>query len=253
MGAGGPAHVQLTAIRERFPLSIHGVGLSIGSSGPLNRDHLTRLKRLCDRYKPASFSEHLAWSTHDGVYLSDLLPLPYTGETFDIVATHIEQVQDALGRQMLLENPSVYLTFKENELSEAEFLAGLVRRTGCGLLLDLNNVFVTAVNSGTCADDYLAAYPLGAVKEIHLAGHSVTADDDGAPLLIDAHGSHITGAVWALYNRVIAETGPMATLVEWDNNVPEWRVLFAETQKAENILRSTKAAAPTHMPECAYV
>jgi uncharacterized protein (UPF0276 family) len=211
------------------------------------------LKSLCDRYKPASFSEHLAWSTHDGVYLSDLLPLPYTGETFDIVATHIEQVQDALGLQMLLENPSVYLKFEESELSEAEFLAGLVRRTGCGLLLDLNNVFVTTVNTGTCADDYLAAYPLGAVKEIHLAGHGVTADDDGSPLLIDAHDSHITDAVWALYNRVIAATGPIATLVEWDNNVPKWRVLFAETQKAENILRTTKAAAPTHIRESAYV
>ena len=236
MGAGGPPHAQLGALRERYALSVHGVGLSIGSMEPLNRDHLMRLKLLCDRYAPESFSEHLAWSSHNDVYLNDLLPLPYTQQTLARVAEHIDEVQTALGRQMLLENPSTYIRFSESTIPEVGFLTQVSKRTGCGLLLDVNNVFVSARNHGTQPLPYLDSFSLDRVKEIHLGGHDEEADDVGAPLLIDSHGSPVAEAVWTLYAHVIARTGAIPTLIEWDNDVPDWPRLRAEASAAQTIL-----------------
>jgi uncharacterized protein len=244
MGAGGPLHAQLGALRERYALSIHGVGLSIGSTEPLDQNHLARLKVLCDRYEPESFSEHLAWSSHDGVYFNDLLPLPYTPQTLAHVAEHIDEVQTVLRRAMLLENPSTYLRFSESTIPEVEFLGEISQRTGCGLLLDINNVFVSAKNHGTSPLDYLDSFPLDKVQEIHLGGHHEDADENGRPLLIDAHGTPVSGAVWALYRHAIARTGSMATLIEWDNDVPDWQTLRAEADIAERILaEATRASA----------
>ncbi|MBI1204194.1 MAG: DUF692 family protein [Rhodopseudomonas sp.] len=242
MGAGGPPHAQLTALRERYALSIHGVGLSIGGAAPLNRDHLMRLKILCDRYQPDSFSEHLAWSSHGGIFYNDLLPLPYTAETLARVVEHIDLVQTTLGREMLLENPSTYVGFIDSTYAETDFLTEIASRSGCGMLLDVNNVFVSAKNHATDPGDYLAAFPLSRVKEIHLGGHDAQTDDAGAPLLIDAHGSPVADPVWSLYCSVIARTGPIATLIEWDNDVPDWPTLSAEARAAETILRHAAQA-----------
>jgi uncharacterized protein (UPF0276 family) len=236
MGAGGPPHAQLTALRERYALSVHGVGLSIGSTGRLDRAHLTRLRQLCDRYAPSSFSEHLAWSSHDGVYFNDLLPLPYTEQTLAGVSDHVDEVQTALGRQMLLENPSTYLDFAESTIPEVDFLAEISRRTGCGLLLDINNVFVSATNHGRSTLDYLDRFPLDQVCEIHLGGHDADTGDAGEPLLIDSHRVAVADEVWTLYREVIARTGPLPTLVEWDNDVPDWPTLRAEAIAAQRIL-----------------
>jgi uncharacterized protein (UPF0276 family) len=242
MGAGGPPHAQLAALRERYALSVHGVGLSIGGAGPLDPTHLARLKILCDRYQPESFSEHLAWSSHGEVYYNDLLPLPYTEETLARVVEHVDRVQTALRREMLLENPSTYVAFAESTIPETEFLTEISRRSGCTLLLDVNNVFVSARNHGTDPESYLDAFPLARVKEIHLGGHDEQADDTGAPLLIDAHGAPVADPVWALYRSVIARTGPLPTLIEWDNDVPAWPVLANEARAAGRILAN--AAAP---------
>lgn len=236
MGDGGRPHAQLRALSERFALSIHGVGLSIGGETPLNRDHLKRLKTLCDWAQPASFSEHLAWSTHEGAFMNDLLPLPYTEQTLIRVAQHIDQVQTELGRQMLLENPSSYLAFAESTLSETDFLTELVHRTNCGLLLDVNNVFISSVNLDLSAQAYIDAYPLAHVGEIHVGGHDEDSDDTGALLLIDSHGQPVIDPVWELLDRVLARTGPKPVLVEWDNAVPEWPVLRSEAQRAAKAL-----------------
>lgn len=245
MGDGGRPIAQLTYLAERFPISLHGVGLSIGGEGPLDPDHLARLKSLSDWLRPASFSEHLAWSTHDGAYLNDLLPLPYTDATLTRVADHIDQVQEKLGRKMLLENPSSYLTFDESTWSEPDFLRELTRRTGCGLLLDVNNVFISATNLGTDPRAYIDAFPLEAVGEIHLGGHDTEADDHGAPLLIDSHGAAISDPVWTLLDHVLAQSGPRPVLVEWDNDVPDWPVLADEARRAEEALAKLPAT-PTH-------
>ncbi|MCM2291181.1 DUF692 domain-containing protein [Allorhizobium sp. BGMRC 0089] len=239
MGAGGPPHAQLGRLRADYALSIHGVGLSIGSMQPLDQDHLARLKALCDRYQPESFSEHLAWSSHDTVFLNDLLPLPYTEETLRHVSDHIDEVQSSLKRQMLLENPATYVTFRQSTLEEVDFLTELTKRTGCGLLLDINNVFVAATNHRLDPHAYLSRFPLEHVREIHLSGHSETVDDHGAPLLIDSHDTPVKDPVWALYRSVLSHTGPLATLIEWDNDVPAWSVLLAEAQAAETLLRQS--------------
>ena len=236
MGDGGRPLAQLCHLAERFPISVHGVGLSIGGESPLDRDHLARLKQLCDRVQPASFSEHLAWSSHDSAFLNDLLPLPYTDATLARVAGHIDQVQDVLGRRMLLENPSSYLAFADSTWSEPDFLRELTRRTGCGLLLDVNNVFVSATNLGFDPRGYVDAFPLDAVGEIHLGGHDTDQDDHGAPLLIDSHGAAIADPVWALLDYVLARSGPRPVLVEWDNDVPAWPVLADEARRAEKAL-----------------
>ncbi|SLN50988.1 hypothetical protein ROJ8625_02539 [Roseivivax jejudonensis] len=240
MGDGGRPLAQLGALAERFPVSVHGVGLSIGGAGPLDPDHLSRLRTLCDRIGPASFSEHLAWSTHDTEYLNDLLPLPYTTDTLARVAAHIDAVQDTLGRRMLLENPSSYLAFAESTWSEPDFLAELVRRTGCGLLLDVNNVFVSATNLGYAPEAYLDAFPTDAVGEIHLGGHETDADDHGGPLLIDSHGREVADPVWTLLDRLLAATGPRPVLVEWDTDVPDWPVLAAEAARAAQALEAVR-------------
>jgi len=242
MGAGGAPHAQLRKLCERFALSIHGVGLSIGSARPLDRAHLARVKALCERYRTAAFSEHLAWATHGDSFLNDLLPLPYTTETLGHVIAHVDEVQNVLGRQMLLENPSTYVTLAESTIPETEFLAEVARHTGCGLLLDVNNVFVSSRNHGADPDAYLAAFPLDLVRQIHLGGHDVQTDDTGAPLLIDAHGSPVADPVWALYERTIARTGPLPTLIEWDNDVPDWPMLAAEAHAADAILRRAARA-----------
>lgn len=241
MGAGGPPHAQLGALRERYALSLHGVGLSIGSLQPLDREHLARLKRLCDRYEPASFSEHLAWSSHDGVYFNDLLPLPYTPQTLARVAEHIDTVQTALGRPILLENPSSYVSLAESTIAEVEFLAEVARRSGCGLLLDVNNVFVSCTNLGFSPRDYLDTFPLGRVGEIHLGGHHQDTVDAAAPLLIDAHGSPVADPVWTLYAHVLARIGPIPTLIEWDNDLPDWPTLREEALTAERLLADARA------------
>ena len=237
MGAGGPPHAQLGKLRQDYALSIHGVGLSIGSMQPLDADHLARLKIVCDRYEPQSFSEHLAWSSHDTTFLNDLLPLPYTEATLAQVCAHIDEVQTLLGRQMLLENPATYLLFEESTIEEADFLSEVARRTGCGLLLDVNNVFVAATNHRLDPRDYLKRFPVQWVREIHLSGHSETTDDAGAPLLIDSHDTPVKDPVWELYEELITRTGPIASLVEWDNDVPEWPVLRSEAEAADAILR----------------
>ena len=234
MGDGGRPLAQLRHLADRFPISVHGVGLSIGGEGPLNPDHLARLKRLCDWLQPASFSEHLAWSSHDSAFLNDLLP--YTDATLARVADHIQQVQDTLGRRMLLENPSSYLAFAESTWSEPDFLRELTRRTGCGLLLDVNNVFVSATNLGFDPRGYVDAFPLDAVAEIHLGGHDTDHDDHGAPLLIDSHGAAIADPVWTLLDHVLARSGPRPVLVEWDNDVPDWAVLADEARRADEAL-----------------
>lgn len=236
MGEGGRPLAQLRHLAERFPISVHGVGLSIGGEGPLDRDHLGRLKQLCAWLDPASFSEHLAWSTHDGIFLNDLLPLPYTPATLARVADHIDEVQQALGRRMLLENPSTYVAFAETEMAEVDFLAELARRTGCGLLLDVNNVYVSANNQIFDPVAYLDAFPLDLVGEIHLGGHDEDRDDLGRRLLIDSHGAEVVDPVWALYARVIDLAGAMPTLIEWDNDVPDWPVLAAEAGRAARVL-----------------
>lgn len=236
MGDGGRPHAQLRALQERFALSIHGVGLSIGGEGALDPDHLARLKTLIARTNPASFSEHLAWSTHGAEFLNDLLPLPYTQATLDRVGAHISQVQDTLGRQMLLENPSSYLAFAESTWSETDFLAELVKRTGCGLLLDVNNVFISATNLGYSPQGYIDAYPLEAVGEIHVGGHDEDTDSHGAPLLIDSHGKAVVDPVWALLDYTLSRAGPRPVLVEWDNDVPDWPTLRAEAERAAHAL-----------------
>jgi len=241
MGDGGLPHAMLERLRSRFALSIHGVGLSIGGAGPLDQAHLQRLKTLCDRYRPESFSEHLAWSTHEDSYLNDLLPLPYTDETLRLIIRHIDEVQSILNRQMLLENPSTYVRFDESTIPETEFLKTIAERTGCGLLLDINNVFVSSTNHALDPRAYLEAFPLHQVGEIHVGGHTEDADDEGALLLIDAHGSATADPVWTLYAETLTKTGPVATLVEWDNDVPLWPVLRAEVERADAILTPSPA------------
>lgn len=242
MGEGGPPHRYLSRIRETYPLSLHGVGLSIGADQALDRDHLTRLKAVNDRYAPGLLSEHLAWSTHQQSYFPDLLPVPYTEKALRRVADHIDQVQETMGRRMLLENPATYLTFETSTMSELDFLRQVTERTGCGLLLDVNNVFVSATNHGYEPEAYIDAFPLAAVGEIHLAGHAEDRDETGATLLIDSHDRHVADPVWALYRRVIARMGAVPTLIEWDTNVPDWPVLHAEAQAADQIIAN--AAAP---------
>jgi len=236
MGAGGPPHAYLSAIAEHYPLSLHGVGLSIGGSAPLDRAHLARLAALVERYRPHAFSEHLAWSTHDGEYLNDLLPLPYTKATLASVIAHVDQVQQALGRQILLENPSTYVVFATSEIDEIDFLAAIADATGCGLLLDVNNVMVSAVNQGRDPFAYIDSFPVERVGEIHLAGYDETQDAAGARLLIDAHGSRVKPDVLALFAHTLGRTGHRPVLIEWDNDVPAFPVLLDEAHRIEALM-----------------
>lgn len=236
MVAGGPFHHFLGLIREQYPLSLHGVGLSIGAEGPLDVQHLQRLAELIERYQPQSFSEHLAWSSHGPVFLNDLLPLAYDTPTLNRVCDHIDQVQNTLKRPMLLENPATYLAFQRSTIDEAQFIREVIRRTGCGLLLDVNNVYVSCINHQRDPLAYLDSLPLHAVGEIHLAGFAEDSDSLGDRLLIDDHGAPIDQAVWALYQQALERTGPMATLIERDNQVPAFNVLLAEARQADELL-----------------
>jgi len=241
MVAGGPFHHYLSRIRERYPLSVHGVGLSIGADGPLDIEHLNALKALLTRYQPQSFSEHLAWSTHGATFLNDLLPLPYNTATMQRVCAHIDQVQSHLGRRMLLENPATYVEFVASTWNEGAFLTEVLRRTGCGLLLDVNNVHVSSVNHGRDARATICTMPLAQVGEIHLAGFAEQTDGNGDPLLIDSHGSPVAQAVWDLYAFTLTLTGPKATLLERDNDIPAWPVLLAEAGLAQQRLDKAQA------------
>ena len=243
---GGPLHHGLARIREHYALSLHGVGLSIGGVEPLDARHLDRLAGLVSRYQPASFSEHLAWSSHGGVYFNDLLPLPWTAATLQRVCAHIDQVQTRLKQTLLLENPATYVEFSSSTFSEIQFLAEVVQRTGCGLLLDISNVQVSSVNHHRDAQAYLDGLPLHRVGQIHLAGFAHDQDGAGAPLLIDDHGAPVDDAVWRLFASVVAGTGPLPTLIERDHNIPALAVLLAEAQHAEALLHLAPAppAAP---------
>lgn len=238
MVAGGPFHHYLTLIRERYPLSIHGVALSIGGESPLSLIHLEALADLLDRYQPQSFSEHLAWSTHGESYLNDLLPLPYNASTLQRVCQHIDQVQSRLKRRMLLENPATYVEFADSTMDEASFLSEVVNRTGCGLLLDVNNVHVCSVNHHRDARAYVRALPLDQVEEIHLAGYASQQDSAGAPLLIDSHDAPVAQEVWDLYAYTLGLTGLVPTLLERDGNVPDLPILLAEANLAEQQLKA---------------
>jgi uncharacterized protein len=236
MGAGGPPHHALERIRRDHPVSLHGVAMSIGGPQSLDRDHLDRFRTLVERYEPALVSEHLAWSTHGTTYFNDLLPLPYTEATLGRVSEHIDQVQQAIQRRILLENPATYVTFRESTMPETAFMRGIVQRTGCGLLLDVNNVFVSATNHGYSALDYLADFPIEHVGEVHLAGHTEQLDDEGGRLIIDSHDGPVADAVWKLFEVVLGRSGPIPTLVEWDSNIPDWPVLQSEAKAAQVIL-----------------
>ena len=232
MSDGGPNLALLDRIAGTWPLSIHGVALSLGGEAPLDRAHLLRLRRLIDRVQPASFSEHLAWSSHDGNYFNDLLPVAYDTGTLQRVISHVDEAQDFLGRQLLLENPSTYVELATSTWHEAEFLAEIARKTGCGLLLDLNNLYISSHNHGWAIDDWLGRFPLGSVREIHLAGHERITDEAGHPLLIDSHGDAVSAPVYDLLAQVTALGGRLPVLIERDNNVPPLSELLTEVEAA---------------------
>jgi hypothetical protein len=217
--------------------------MSIGSSSELNKDHLARFKRLVEIYEPGMVSEHLAWSTHTDVFYNDLLPLPYTDETLRKVVEHIQQMQEYLGRQILIENPSTYVTFTESTWEEGAFMAEIAKRSGCGLLFDVNNVYVSATNHKTSAEDYIDAYPLHLVQEIHLAGPAEDLDDAGERLLIAAHDREVSADVWTLFDRVLGHTGVLPALIEWDNDVPAWTVLAEEIARTQKHLDTASTAS----------
>jgi uncharacterized protein (UPF0276 family) len=242
MVEGGPFHHFLRRIRDIYPLSLHGVGLSIGGIEPLDQGHLDRLAALAARYQPAVVSEHLAWSSHGGVYFSDLLPVRYDAATLACVCAHVDRLQQRLERQVLLENPSTYVEWRGTDYSETQFLAEVVRRTGCALLLDVNNVYVSCVNHGRDAFECIEELPLQATRQIHLAGFTEDCDAAGDRLLIDTHGSAVDAQVWELYRQVIDRIGPVPTLIEWDRDVPALDVLLREAERAQAILRQEPAS-----------
>lgn len=242
---GGPRHAALAAVRERHPLSLHGVGLSLAGDEPPDEAQLARLRHLVDRYEPFLVSEHLAWSRRRGAYNPDLLPFPRTSAALARVAEHIDRTQEALGRRILIENPSLYVALDGHDLSETEFLIDLCRSTGCGLLLDVNNVYVSANNLGYVAETYLDAIPASLIGEIHLAGHAPDATL-GPDLLIDTHGAPVGAAVWDLYRRLITRIGTRPTLIERDDNVPAYLDLAAERHAASTILTSVREAVLVH-------
>jgi uncharacterized protein len=243
-GDGGPPHRWLTAISETFPLSFHSVGLSLGSADGLSQYDLDRIAILCDRYQPASVSDHLSFSGNAHNRFADLLPVPYTLASLEHFAREIGKVQDRLKRNILIENPSRYLDYQGNDLTEIEFIDCLLRSTGCGLLLDINNVEVSATNLGFSAQAYMDAINPDHVGEVHLAGHAVEHHNSG-PLLIDDHGSRVTDTTWNLYRRFIERAGPKPTLIEWDTDVPELDELMAEAGKASAVLQEACNAVAT--------
>lgn len=246
LGGGVVADI-LARAREHYPISIHATGLSLGSADGVDAEHLAAVAALCNRIEPGLVSDHLSWSAAGGVHLPDLLPVPYTHEALSVFADNLDRVQTALGRSILIENPSVYFTFADNEMSEAAFLAALIRRCGCGVLLDVNNIAVSAANLGEDAgmrlDALLNAAPAEAIGEIHLAGHATLHLDDGGVVRIDDHGSRVSPEVWGLFERTMARIGPRPTLIEWDNNIPPVTVLRDEAALAQAILDRAEAPA----------
>ena len=234
-GRGTPLRY-LDTIRRDYPISLHGVGLSLGSAEGIDGAHLSRVRDVVARVEPGLVSEHLSWSVVGGTYLADLLPLPMTEEALDVVCRHVEQVQSVLGRQLLIENPSSYLQFKHSTIPEWEFISAVAARTGCGILCDVNNIYVSACNHGWDASAYLAALPKDAIGEIHLAGHAVK-EIGGRTLRIDDHGSRVSPEVWALYREALARFGPVPTLIEWDTNIPAFDVLLDEASQAERAMK----------------
>jgi len=241
---GGPSAHTLERVRSSYPLSLHGVGLSLGSAQGLSLEHLLRVRDAVRRFEPGLVSEHLSWSTVGGAFLPDLLPLPMTEEALDVVCRHVDQAQTALGRRILVENPSTYLQYLHSTIAEWEFLAAVAHRTGCGILCDVNNIFVSASNHGWDARRYLRALPAAAVGEIHLAGHSVRSLPAGGSLRIDDHGSHVAPEVWQLYSEALDLFGAVPTLIEWDNNVPALEVLLTEAGKAARLMRESAYVMP---------
>lgn len=236
----------LEAVNEHYALSIHGVGMSLGSAEGLDRTHLRRFKSLVDRFNPSLVSEHLAWSVQGGTYLNDLLPLPLNEESLDIVTKNVNAVQDAIGRQILVENPSTYMAFHATDISEPEYLERLAEATGCGLILDVNNVYVSGTNNGFSAEEYLAAFPMQHVGEIHLAGHTEK-NIDGSIIRIDDHGSPVIDPVWDLYEAAILAGGIKPTLIEWDNEIPEFKILVDEANRAKSLMADCdKSAGQLH-------
>jgi uncharacterized protein (UPF0276 family) len=246
MVAGGPRLALLEALRREHPLSLHGVGLSLAADADPDPAHLAALKALADRFEPFVVSEHLAWSAWRGAYNPDLLPFPRTQGALTRIAANIDQTQEALGRPILVENPSLYMRLGGHEMAETEFLAELVRRTGCGLLVDVNNVHVSAHNLGFSPEAYLDALPAEAIGEIHLAGHAPDADP-ASGLLIDTHGAPVDEAVWALYARLIGRIGPRPTLIERDDDIPRFAELLAERDHAAALLHQVTAREPAHV------
>lgn len=241
-GDGGAQVEELVELARRYPISLHGVGLSLGSTDPLDEAHLDRLVRLVDRVRPALVSEHVAWGAAGGRHANDLLPLPYTREALAHLAARIRTVQARLGRTILVENLSSYVAFRDSEMSEPEFLAALVAESGCGLLLDVNNVYVSATNHGFEARGFVDALPPGCIGEMHLAGHSVL-ERDGHRLLVDTHSTHVCADVWSLYEHALARFGATPTLIEWDLDLPPLDVLLAEAAEADRRLRAAHALA----------
>ncbi|MGO9359903.1 MAG: DUF692 domain-containing protein [Xanthobacteraceae bacterium] len=235
MGGGTPLRY-LDAIRRDTPISLHGVGLSLGSAEGLDPAHLARIRAVAERIEPGLLSEHIAWTSVGGSYLADLLPLPMTEEALEVVCRHVDQTQSTLGRRILVENPSSYIAYGQSIIPEWEFMAAVARRTGCGILCDVNNVYVSAHNHGWDASAYIAALPPEAIGEIHLAGHSIRTLPGGRTLRIDDHGSRVKAEVWALYRQAIARFGAVPTLIEWDNDVPPLDVLVGEANEAARIM-----------------
>jgi uncharacterized protein (UPF0276 family) len=247
MGAGGMPHRLLERVRQEHAISLHGVAMSIGGSQPLCREHLARFAGLVKRYEPFLVSEHLAWSTHASRYYNDLLPLPYTPATLASVCDHVDQVQSAIGRRLLLENPATYVVFEESTIAEPAFLEEVARRTGCGLLLDLNNLFVSALNHGRSPAADLDAFPIEHVGQIHLAGHSVQSDPGGgARVLIDSHDGVVVDEVWSLFDAALRRGVRVPTLIEWDSKLPPWRELRAQAEIARARMQRTADAEAAH-------
>jgi uncharacterized protein (UPF0276 family) len=250
MRAGAPTE-ELESIRASYPISLHAVGLSLGSSQPTDSEHLSKLASLVDRFAPGLVSDHLSWSASNGVHVPDLLPLPYTKDVLEIVARNVDIVQNKLRRRIAIENPSRYLEFAASAMSEPEFLAELLARTGCAVLLDVNNVFVTARNLGTNPDlllgEYLNKLPAERIVEIHLAGHATRELDGGTTVRIDDHGSPVTDEVWTLYDRTIATLGPRPVLIEWDTAIPAFATLLAEAARAQCSIRSAAEKKFAHV------
>ena len=237
MGGGAPLR-DLDTVRRDYAISLHGVGLSLGSAEGLEPAHLARIRRVADRVEPGLISEHLSWSISGGVYLADLLPLPMTEEALAIVCRHVDQTQHYLRRRILVENPSSYLRFRHSTIPEWEFLAAVAACTGCGILCDVNNIYVSAANHGWDAADYLASLPASAIGEIHLAGHSVRELEGGRALRIDDHGSRVIPEVWQLYSEALSRFGPIPTLIEWDTNIPPLETLLDEAARADSLLKA---------------